>query len=154
MSYPDDFDISRVNQHHPGFQKLVQLLDAELAIRDGDDHAFFAQFNKSDHLNQVIVILAQNEPVACGALKKYDDSRAEIKRMYTKESHRKRGLASTILQELETWARELGYQECILETGLNQPEAIALYEKIGYQRMEPYAPYEESELSVCFRKEI
>jgi putative acetyltransferase len=57
-----------------------------------------------------------------------------------------------VLAELEAWAAELGYPKCVLETGKRQPEAIALYEKQGYQRISNYGQYIGVENSVCFEK--
>ena len=111
---------------HPDFIDLVCLLDAELKQRDGENHAFYAQFNKVDSLIAVIVAYANEVPVGCGALKAYEADTAEIKRMYTLESHRGQGIASLILHSLEQKAADLGYARCILENGMNQAEARPL----------------------------
>lgn len=139
---------------HPDFLALVSRLDAELKLRDGDDHAFYAQFNTVDTLQYAIVAYVDDIPVGCGALKKYDADIAEIKRMYTLESYRGQGIASMILTALESKAAELGYKCCILETGLNQPEAIGLYHKNGFSRIPNYGQYADVENSVCFEKEL
>jgi GNAT superfamily N-acetyltransferase len=62
------------------------------------------------------------------------------------------GIASQVLAELENWCKELNIKKCILETGINQPEAIALYTKCGYRRIPNYGKYEHAENSVCFQK--
>ena len=111
---------------HPDFIALVKLLDMELKQRDGEDHAFYAQFNKVDSLIAVIVAYVDDVPVGCGALKAYEADTAEIKRMYTLESHRGQGIASLILHSLEQKAADLGYARCILENGMNQAEARPL----------------------------
>ena len=74
--------------------------------------------------------------------------------MYTLPAHRGHGLATRILTELEKWAAELGYKKCVLETGLRQPDAIALYTKSGYHRIPNYGQYLNIENSVCFAKEL
>ena len=61
-------------------------------------------------------------------------------------------MASGVLAELEQWARELGMERCILETGLRQPEAIALYERNGYEPIPNYGPYAGVANSRCFAK--
>jgi putative acetyltransferase len=147
-------NLIRANSTHPDFIAMVSLLDKELAIRDGDDHAFYAQFNKVDTIRHVVVAYKDDIPVACGAIKPYDDHTMEVKRMYTLESHRGLGIASMILSALEAWAAELGFRRCILETGLNQPEALALYPKNGYTRIPNYGQYEGVENSVCFEKKL
>lgn len=75
--------IKRVDSTDKDFQKLVRSLDADLAIRDGDDHAFYHQFNKIDLLKNCIVIYMDNHAVACGAFKAFSENSVEIKRMYT-----------------------------------------------------------------------
>lgn len=144
--------LTRTTASHPDFIHLVKRLDVELAIRDGDEHAFYAQFNTIDTLRHVVVAYDGDIPVACGAIKPYKDETVEIKRMYTMEFHRGQGLASMVLSELEKWASELGYKRCILETGLNQPEAIHLYHKNHFNRIPNYGQYEGVDNSVCFEK--
>ncbi len=136
------------------FQSLVALLDKDLAIRDGDEHSFYAQFNKIENLRNVIVCYIDNEPIGCGAFKEYDKKKVEIKRMYVQPEHRGLGIGLKILIELELWASELNYTECILETGKKQPEAIRLYQKAGYEIIKNYGQYENVENSVCMKKAI
>ncbi len=78
----------------------------------------------------------------------------EIKRMFTLPEARGIGIASLILAALESWAAELDFSKCILETGFKQPEAIALYEKNGYSRIENYGQYAGVENSLCFEKKL
>jgi len=142
----------RTNSNHPDFQKLVVLLDQDLAVRDGAEHAFYAQFNKSDLILHTVVACVDEVPVACGAFKEYDTKTVEIKRMYVQPEHRGKGIAGLVLQELETWATEFQYHECVLETGLKQPEAIRLYQKSGYSIIPNYGQYAGVENSVCMKK--
>lgn len=125
--------ILRCDSSNPDFQKLVILLDADLKIRDGEDHAFYAQYNKIDTINHVVVAYVNGKPVGCGAIKHYATGIMEVKRMYTTEDNRGKGIASAILKELEAWTGNLGYTKCILETGIKQPEAIALYKKNNFR---------------------
>lgn len=146
--------IRRTDSENPDFIALVKLLDADLAIRDGADHSFYSQFNKIDKIKHAIVAYVNNEPHGCGAIKEYSITAMEVKRMYTSPNSRGKGIATTILKELETWANELGYKTCVLETGKKQPEAIALYKKNGYNIIPNYGQYAGVENSVCFEKEI
>ncbi|GGG11046.1 N-acetyltransferase [Dokdonia pacifica] len=120
----------RTTSQHPDFIQLVQYLDAELAERDGDEHAFYHQFNSIDSLQHCIVLYEGSEAVGCGAIKTYDHTTVEVKRMYVTNTQRGKGLATQVLMHLEAWATELGFQRCVLETGIRQPEAIALYKKM------------------------
>lgn len=144
----------RTDSDNSDFQQLVKLLDKDLSIRDGDDHAFYNQFNKIDAIKHVIVAYEGNTPVGCGAIKEYDSQSMEVKRMYVPEDQRGKGIATLILNELEKWAETLGYKKCILETGIRQPEAIALYKKNGYRIISNYGQYENMVTSVCFEKEL
>ncbi|MBL7995291.1 GNAT family N-acetyltransferase [bacterium] len=146
--------VQRTNSENRDFIELVRLLDEELSKRDGDDHPFYAQFNKIDKINHVILAYENEKPVGCGALKVYDVNTMEIKRMYVLPEERKRGVAAKILLELEMWASELTYTKCILETGKKQPEAILLYKKNGYTLIPNYGQYAEVENSLCFEKEL
>lgn len=142
----------RTDSTNPDFRTLVAALDEDLAIRNGDEHSFFAQFNKIDLIKHVVVAYAGNEPVGCGAIKEYAPATMEVKRMYVPPLHRGKSIASAVLQELEAWAKELGYTTCILETGYKQPEAIRLYQKNHYHTIPNYGQYAGVESSVCFEK--
>jgi putative acetyltransferase len=144
----------RTDSENKDFVALVKLLDADLKIRDGDDHAFYAQFNTSASIRNTIVVYDNEIPVACGAIKAFDKDSAEVKRMYVVESRRRMGMAKGVLAELEKWAIELGYKNLVLETGKNQPEALHLYNNSGYEVTENYGQYKGVENSVCFRKTL
>ena len=146
--------IKRTNSDDIDFINLVVLLDQELAIRDGDDHAFYNQFNKTDKIKHTIVYYENDIPVGCGAFREKESDKTEIKRMFVHPDHRKKGIASAILKELEIWAKEVGYTYTILETGKNQPEAINLYQKQNYTIIPNYPPYEEMDNSVCMKKTL
>src|SRR5947209_18165883 len=101
--------IIRTNSENPDFIGLVKLLDADLAIRDGKDHSFYAQYNKIDTIKHVVVAYENNKPIACGAIKEFTPQAMEVKRMYTLREHRGRGIAQQLLTELEKSAKELSY---------------------------------------------
>ena len=147
-------DLERTNSSDPRFVKLVRDLDAELAVRDGDEHSYYAQFNKIDTLKYVVLAMLDGEPAWCGAVKGFSAGEMEVKRMFTDPNARGRGVAFAVLAELEKWAAELGYSACVLETGWRQPEAVALYRKAGYEQIPNYGQYVGLENSVCFRKSL
>jgi len=144
--------LKRTTSDDADFQALVVMLDRDLAIRDGDEHDFYHQFNKINTLKNAVVAYIDNVAVSCGAFKEYAGGTVEIKRMYTLPEHRGKRIAAEILTELERWARELNYTSCILETGKKQPEAIRLYERSGYILIPNYGQYANIENSVCMRK--
>lgn len=142
----------RTTSEDENFRELVKLLDADLALRDGEEYSFYAQFNAIAALNHALVLFVDEKPVSCGAIKPFDAFTVEVKRMYTLPGFRRKGLAGRVLNELETWAQELGYTRCILETGKRQPEAIKIYKKKGYSIIPNYGQYAGIENSVCFEK--
>ncbi|MES2727194.1 MAG: GNAT family N-acetyltransferase [Bacteroidota bacterium] len=146
--------LTRTNSDNTDFQALVRELDMDLKIRDGEEHAFFAQYNKIDMIKYVVVAYDGNEPVGCGAVKQYDDDTMEVKRMFVPLNRRGQGIASLVLQELEKWTKELNFKKCILETGEKQPEAISLYKKNQYAIIPNFGQYADVESSVCFEKEM
>ncbi|MFN8258539.1 MAG: GNAT family N-acetyltransferase [Bacteroidales bacterium] len=150
----NELKIIKTNSKDNDFKELVKLLDAELAVLDGDEHEFYAQFNKIDKLKNAIVLYFNGRPAGCGAIKKYDAGSMEIKRMYVRPELRNKGLATKILTELENWTNELSCSRCVLETGKRQPDAIALYKKNGYVEIPNYGQYAEMENSVCFEKKL
>jgi putative acetyltransferase len=144
----------RTDSDNADFRRLVELLDADLRIRDGEDHGFYAQFNKIDMIREVVVAYDGEEAIGCGAFKPYEPGVAEIKRMFVVPERRGRGVAGQILEELEIWAGEMDFSECILETGWKQPEAVRLYQKSGYEIMPNYGQYAGVENSVCMHKQL
>lgn len=144
--------IQRTDSSSEDFRDLVKLLDADLAVRNGEDQAFYNQFNNIDMIKNCIVVYIDEIPAACGAFKKFEEGTVEIKRMYTHSDFRKRGLASTIVKSLEQWAKELNYKKAVLETSLEQNEALSVYEKSGYIRIPNYGQYAGIEKSVCYEK--
>lgn len=146
--------IQRTNTRDSDFELLVKELDLDLKIRDGEDHAFYAQFNKTATLQFAVVAYDNDEPVGSGALRKLEPDVMEIKRMYVVPAKRGQGIGSQILAALEDWCRELGVKKCMLETGKNQPEAIRMYEKNRYRHIANYGQYQHVDNSVCFEKEL
>lgn len=146
--------ITRTDSQNPDFTGLVKKLDVGLAITDGDDHAFYNQFNKIDRIKYVILVYESGIAVGCGALKEYNSDTMEIKRMFVDQESREKGIASGILVELEIWAKELSYKRCILETGIRQTEAIGLYKKNGFSLISNYGQYAGLEGSLCFEKAL
>ena len=146
--------LKRTNSDNKNFRELVNLLDKELRIRDGDAHSFYAQYNKIDKIKYAVVAYLNNIPVGCGAIKEYSNDTAEAKRMFVQNERRGMGIGGRILAELEAWAGELNFSTLILETGKAQPEAIRLYQKSDYTVIPNYGQYKGIDNSVCMTKSI
>ncbi len=146
--------LKRTTSDDPDFQSLVALLDKDLAVKYGDEQAFYAQFNKIDTIENAVVFSHKGEALGCGAFRAFDNKTVEIKRMFVQPDFRGRGIGDAILKELEQWAAEINYTACILETGKKQPEAIKLYQKTGYIIIPNFGQYANVENSVCMKKSI
>ena len=147
--------LTRTDSTNADFLHLVAFLDADLRIRDGAEHAFYAQFNQVALIRHVVVAYRGSVAVGCGAIKPYETAgTVEVKRMWVEPAHRGHGIATVVLAALEGWARELWYTRCILETGVKQPEAIGLYHKAGYTPVPNYGQYLNVANSVCFGKAL
>lgn len=122
-------NLVRTNSENKDFQKLTGLFDEFLIDIDGDEKEFFAQFNQI-YIENVLICYENEVALGCGAFKKLDSQTAELKRMFVLPEGRGKGIATKILTELEIWAKDSGYDSCILETSQKLESAIALYRKI------------------------
>lgn len=146
--------IKRTTSQNTDFGTLVLDLNNYLVEQYGDIQTQYTPHNKVDGIDTVIVVYNGETPIGCGCFKPYDDETVEIKRMFVRPENRKKGVGALIMQNLEQWATEQGYTTSILETGDNQPEAVALYEKIGYVVTEKYGVYVNLNNSICMRKSL
>ncbi len=147
-------ELLHTDSNHPAFQQLAAEMEKELFIRDGELAEINHALNKIGFIQNVVVALSGDEAVACGAFREFDSDSAELKRMYVQDSHRNKGLASKILNELESIAKTKGYKYAVLETGKNQPEAVAFYLKHGYEQVSSFGKYIDSINSIYFRKKL
>lgn len=147
-------ELRRTDAENEAFRSLVQQLDADLDDRYGDQQDFYGQFNALSAIKYVVLAYLDEGAVACGAIKEFDDQSMEVKRMYVQKNARGRGIATGVLQELESWAKSLGYSNCVLQLADNQAEALALYVKNGYVQTANFGQYIGDENSICMRKEL
>ena len=135
--------------------RLVHAQWSELLARYGVPDADPDDL-QADHLapphGVFVIAWVEGVAVSCGGVRQYDATTGEIKRMYTVPEARRRGISRVVLEQLETRARAIGYSRLVLETGVRQPEAIALYESAGYDAIEPYGFYKNAPLSRCYTK--
>ena len=146
-------EIIRASSENLEFKKLVQLLNSDLARRDGKTHPL-SQFNTINNLKYVVLAVKKGKAIGCGAISKYDFNTVEIKRMYVYPEVRGQRIAEKILSELENWSRELGSTKCILFTGSKQPEASKLYQRNGYCLIQKYGKLKDIPDSLCFAKDL
>lgn len=146
--------VVKTTSENPDFLSLIKRFDTYLWERYPELKTNYWGNNIIELNPNVVVIYLDENPVACGCFKKYNKNTIEIKRMFVAPEARGLGLAQRILQELELWAKELGYSISILETLYKQQEAISLYQKVGYAVVDNYEPYVGLDKSVCMKKQI
>jgi len=144
----------RTNSNDSDFLDLIRLLDAELWQRYPEIHSQYEHHTRIDFIETVVIVYQDSLPVACGCFIIHNSCLVEIKRVYVHHDYRGKGLSKVVINELEQWAKETGHNTSILETGKKQPEAVGLYEKLGYQLTENFGPYKDLQESLCFSKKF
>jgi ribosomal protein S18 acetylase RimI-like enzyme len=166
---PDLLRIDQVGYGHPDAMLLIEEVQAEYVVRYGGpdvtplDPLMFEPPTGSFFVGYLPVERQEGavRPVASGAWRSHDDVEvfgtgrtAEIKRMYVAPAGRGRGLARRMLAHLEETAAVAGAEAMILETGTEQPEAIALYASSGYQPIPGFGFYRDEPRNLCFGKRL
>ncbi len=138
-------------------QRLVTALDAGLAQLYPPEQRFGPNL-KAQHLaagrGTFLVARDNGRAVGCGAIRLLDADTAEVKRMYVEPEQRGKGVGRAVLAQLEAAANELGARRLVLETGINSPEALALYRRTGFRQIECWGEYLTSPSSVCMEKSL
>ncbi|MBV1935247.1 GNAT family N-acetyltransferase [Streptomyces sp. BV286] len=157
-------NIRRVAFDHPDAVKLNDQVQAEYAVRYGDEGdvtPLDASMFEPPLGLYLIAYDPEDRPVATGGWRTqdendegYSDGDAELKRMYVVDEARGNGLARRILAALEDDARAAGRTRMVLETGNKQPEAIALYASSGYAPCVKFGHYRFHDDSRCFAKPL
>lgn len=148
------FVLKRTTTANKDFVHLVSCLDHELWVELKEDQATYDGFNKVPDIKTAVIVYAENEPVACGCFKEFDEYTVEIKRMFVQKAWRGKGLSKKVLNELERWAMEKGYRYAVLETSIHFDTAKQLYQTNGYNIVPNYPPYVGLPESVCMKKEL
>lgn len=146
--------IIKTNQKDKVFINLIAKLDSELWQRYGAEQQEYDELNSELVLDKVFLAMHKDDYTGCGSYQKYKAEVAEIKRVYVQPEYRGRGISKMLIKEIEVAAKDDGYLKCILETGPKQHEAIGLYEKLGYKKIENYGHYKGMDLSICYEKEL
>ncbi len=129
-------------------------LARELSERYGGD---IEPGSKPDPQEVVAFVIAYDDegtPIGCCALRSLGEPVVEIKRMYVRRQARGRGVGVSILEALESQARSQGFHVVRLETGPQQPEAIALYARAGYREIPCFGAYAGAGTSRCFERRL
>ncbi|OAV43505.1 GNAT family N-acetyltransferase [Lewinella sp. 4G2] len=145
-------DFRRTDSTDPALLPLIKELDEHLYGIYGDRMEFFNLYNGLEYIKHVVIVSFEDQAVGCGSLKEYESGTVELKRMYVSPDARGRGIGSELVEELVSWASELGYSRMILETGHEMPDAVALYKKNGFSRIPNYGQYVGVTESWCYER--
>ena len=147
------FLITRVDYEHPDSQKLVAEVQAEyVEIYGSGDEAPLSAADFAPGQGEFFVGYIDDRPIAMGGWRKFDESAAEIKRMFVVADYRRMGFASQMLNHVEEAIKTAGFKKAILSTGAVQVAAIEMYLQNGYQRIEPFGYYQDPEDSRHYGK--
>jgi GNAT superfamily N-acetyltransferase len=154
--------VERLSITHPDADLLVEEVQGEYVARyGGRDETPIDPTYFDPPSGAFFVGYLDGRPVSTGAWRRRTDvvvegssSTAEIKRMYVVAAARGLGLARAMLAHLEDTARAAGAEVMVLETGIRQPEAIALYESSGYLPIPGFGYYRDSPISRCMARSL
>ncbi len=136
-------------------RRLIQALDEDLLQRYDEENIYTVDLDHTD-ASQIIFMMAyvDDTPAGCGAIRPLDTDSVELKRFFVDAAYRRQGIAGKMLQTLEQTAIEQGYHFVRLETGAEQFEATAFYERNGYYRIPVFADYKDDGISLCYEKKL
>jgi GNAT superfamily N-acetyltransferase len=136
-------------------RRLIAALDSGLAELYSPEQRFGPNF-KAEQIegNRGTFLVARDgeRAVGCGAIRVIEAKTAEAKRMYVEPDYRGKGVGRAVLARLEAAAKELGVERLVLETGVYQEAAIALYQSAGFTQVDCWGEYTSSPTSICFEK--
>ncbi|MFF2090020.1 GNAT family N-acetyltransferase [Paenibacillus sp. NPDC058174] len=134
---------------------LIAKLDDYLYALYPSDEVHGVELENAE-AERIVFVVAYwgHTAVGCGAYRPLDEQGCELKRIFVDPSYRNKGFASRVLSLLEQEIRQAGYQSILLETGLMQPESIALYKKFGFVEVERFGPYVDCSSSYCMGKAL
>jgi putative acetyltransferase len=138
-------------------RRLIGALDEHLASRYPPEQRFGPNL-KVEHLahglGAFLIARLNGAAIGCGAVRRLDEERVELKRMYVDPDYRGRGVAREIIERLEAEARAMGASRLVLETGIFQDEAIGLYRRVGFRVIDCFGEYAGVPTSLCLEKAL
>ena len=136
------------------FRTLAALLDAYYFTLVGDIQLKYAEPNRPENMNALLVVYEGEKAIACGAWKAIDAEMAELKRIYVLPECRRQGVASAMIRALEDSIAATGRKKLILETAVDTTSSHNLYLSLGYQLRDYYGSPAGADNCMCFHKEI
>ena len=114
----------------------------------------FIPYNISECITEVLIAYIDGEAVGCAGLKKYSEIDVEIKRVWVEPEQRGHHIALKMMAQIEERASNDGYKRTILQTREIMEDAVELYKKLGYTKIDNYPPYDKLDGAICFAKEL
>ncbi len=132
---------------------LVAELNATLLELTPPEHCHHLTVEQMAGADTTVFVAREgSKAVGCGALKRHPAGIGEVKRMYTRPSHRGRRVGSDIVALIEMMARQEGLERLVLETGDRHHAAWAVYERAGFKRCGAVLDYPDVGWSVFYEK--
>lgn len=149
-------DFKRTDGKNKDFIENCRLLDIDLDRRVGKkiQRDKYTKYNQLDEIQEAIVIYENNKPIGGGAIRRYNERDAELKRVFVHAEYQGQGIGTKLVSSLIEWAMELGYKRIILETGELLAESCAVYKKLGFMVIPNYGPYVNMPESLCMAKDL
>lgn len=123
-------------------------------VGGAENRKSFIPYNISESIQDVLIAYIDDFPVGCSGLKKYSKKDIEIKRVWVEPKYRAHHIATHMMEIIERKAKQLGFQRTILQTREIMADAVRLYIKLGYYRIDNYPPYHELDGAICFAKDL
>ncbi|MDO5574619.1 MAG: GNAT family N-acetyltransferase [bacterium] len=145
---------TRTSGRNKDFIENCKLLDMDLDRRVGRkiQRDKYSKYNQLDEIQEAIVVYDGDKPIGGGAIRKYNDTDVELKRIFVHTEYQGRGVGTKLISMLVEWAKEIGYNRVILETGELLAESCAVYQKLGFTVIPNYGPYVNMPESLCMEK--
>ncbi|PFG37115.1 acetyltransferase (GNAT) family protein [Flavimobilis soli] len=172
IALPEGVTLTAVPWDDAESAELRTIQQAELAVRyadpDADEVPTTSDIGRPPSADEIVVSLllrVDGVPVGCAALRDvsgvsdeiggfHAPGTGEVKRVFVAPEYRGRGLSRLLMRGLEAYARAAGLRRLVLETGTKQHESVSLYRSIGFEPIERYGEYADSDESLCFAKDL
>ena len=153
----DDSSLTLVPESYDSLvaRDLIEELQEEYVVRyGGRDETPVDPTQFSPPAGAFVVMYDGKVPVGCAGLRHHTDTDVEVKRMFVRKPFRGKGLSRWLLAHIEEVAKAMGYQRILMETGLEQPEAMKLYETSGYDEIPGFGYYADAPENRCYAKAL
>lgn len=146
----------RTDGKNKDFVENCAMLDEDLDRRVGKKikRDKYSKYNKLDNIKEALVVYEDGKLIGGGAIREYAESDVELKRVFVHPAYQGRGIGTRLVSMLMDWAKELGYDRMLLETGELLAESCAVYRKLGFEVIPNYGPYADMPESLCMARKL